>query len=106
MEHLRSILLCRFGLPVTDNGIRFISSEFQEFIPNVYDNVRHVRTAPYHPSSNELAECAVQTFKLNIKKQLTGLLQTKLSRLLFHSRLIPSTTTGVTPAELQDLDHN
>lgn len=60
----------------------------------------YVRIAPYHPSSNGLAEREVQTFKLGIKKQLTGTLQTKLSYFLFHYRLTPSATTGVAPAEL------
>ena len=100
IECLRMIF-ARFGLPevmVTDNGTCFTSSEFQEFAQ--CNNIRHVRIAPYHPSSNGLAERAVQTFKLGIKKQLTGTLQTKLSRFLFHYRLTPNTTTGVAPAEL------
>ena len=59
-----------------------------------------MRTAPYHPSSNGLAECAVQTFKLGLKKQTTGSLQTKLSRFLFHYRLTSNATTGIAPAEL------
>ena len=84
IECLRMIF-ARFGLPevmVTDNEISFTSSEFQEFAQR--NNIRHVHIAPYHPSSNCLAERAVQTFKLGIKKQLTGMVQTKLSRLLFH----------------------
>jgi len=99
IEHLR--LIARFGLPevmVTNNGTRFTSSEFQELAQ--CNNIRHVRTAPYHPSSNGLSKRAVQTFKLGIKKQLTGTLQTKLSRFLFHYRLTPNATTGVAPAEL------
>ena len=100
IEHLRASF-ARFGLPevvVTDNGTCFISSEFQEFTKR--NSIRHVRTAPYHPSSNGLAERAVQTFKLGMKKQSTGSLQTKLSRFLFHYRLTPNTTTGIAPAEL------
>ena len=100
IECLRMIF-ARFGLPevmVTDNGTCFTSSEFQEFAQR--NNIRHVRIAPYHPSSNGLAERAVQTFKLGIRKQLTGTLQTKLSRFLFHYRLTPNATTGVAPAEL------
>ena len=100
IEHLRASF-ARFGLPevvVTDNGTCFTSSEFQEFTQR--NNIRHVRTAPYHPSSNGLAERAVQTFKLGMKKQSTGSLQTKLSRFLFHYRLTPNTTTGIAPAEL------
>ena len=47
-----------------------------------------------------LAERAVQTFKLGMKKQTNGTIQTKLSRFLFHCRLTPNATTGVAPAEL------
>ena len=43
---------------------------------------------------------AVQTFKLGMKKQTSGSLQTKLSRFLFHYRLTPNATTGLAPAEL------
>ena len=99
-EHLRS-MFARFGLPkvmVTDNGSCFTSSDFAEFARR--NQIRHLRTAPYHPSSNGLAERAVQTFKLGMKKQTNGTLQTKLSRFLFHYRLTPNATTGVAPAEL------
>ena len=46
-----------------------------------------------------LSERAVQTFKLGIRKQLTGTLQTKQSHFLFHHRLA-SNITCVAPAEL------
>ena len=100
VEHLRT-MFARFGLPkviVTDNGSCFTSSEFTEFLRQ--NHIRHFKTAPYHPSSNGLAERAVQTFKIGMKKQLTGTIQTKLSRFLFHYRLSTHATTGVAPAEL------
>ena len=74
IECLRMIF-SRFGLPemmVTDNGTYFTSSEFQEFAQ--HNSIRHIHIAPYHPSSNGLAERAVQTFKLGIRKQLNGTL--------------------------------
>lgn len=100
VEHLRA-MFARFGLPkvmVTDNGTCFTSSEFAEFTRR--NHIRHFKTAPYHPSSNGLAERAVQTFKKGMKKQITGTIQTQLSRFLFHYRLTPHTTTSVAPAEL------
>ena len=100
IEHLHS-MFSRFGLPqvmVTDNGTCFTSYDFMEFAR--HHHICHLTTAPYHPSSNGLAERAVQTFKLGMKKQANGTLQTKMSRFLFHYRLTPNATTGVPPAEL------
>ena len=100
IEHLHS-MFSRFGLPqvmVTDNGTCFTSYEFKEFAR--LNHICHLTTAPYHPSSNGLAERAVQTFKLGMKKQTNGTIQTKLSRFLFHYRLAPNATTGVPLAEL------
>ena len=57
-------------------------------------------SAPYHPSSNGLAERAVQTFKQGMKKFTDGDLRDRLSRFLTHYRTTPHTTTGVCPAEL------
>ena len=56
--------------------------------------------APYHPSSNGLAERAVKTVKEGIKKMAEGSLLDKLSRFLFHYRVTPQSTTGKAPAEL------
>ena len=58
-----------------------------------------MKSAPY-PSTNELVERAVQTFKNSMKKQ-TGTLQTRLSHFLFKYRTTPHTTTGISPAELR-----
>ena len=56
--------------------------------------------APYHPSSNGLAERAVKTIKEGIWKMSEGSLLDKVSRFLFHYRLTPQSTTGKAPAEL------
>ena len=57
------------GLPfiiVTDNGPSFTSNEFKLF--NEKNGIKHIFTAPYHPSSNGMSEHSVQTFKNAIKK--------------------------------------
>ena len=100
IEHLRS-LFSTHGLPemlVTDNGTVFTSAEFTDFIQR--NGIRHVTSAPYHPSTNGLAERAVQTFKEHIKRSTQGSLQSRISRFLPTYRNTPHSTTGVSPAEL------
>ena len=79
---------------VSDNGPSFVSKEFEEFIKR--NGIRHVKSAPYHPSTNGLVERAVQTFKRAMKKQ-SGTLETRLSRFLFKYRTTPHTTTDYHP---------
>ncbi len=89
------------GLPeilVTDNGSVFTSAEFQTFLQK--NGIKHVKSAPYHPATNGLAERAVQTFKSAMKKSVAGSLETKVARFLFQYRLTPHSTTGIPPAEL------
>ena len=57
-------MFARWGLPhqlVTDNGPQFTSIEFENFIKS--NGVVHIRSAPYHPATNGLAERFVQSFK-------------------------------------------
>ena len=74
-----------FGIPeilVTDNGSNFISSNFtsSEFAAFLKSNgIRHIKTAPYHPSSNGLAERAVHTFKSAIKKLTSGTIECRVA---------------------------
>ena len=89
------------GIPeiiVSDNGSAFTSSEFEMFTKQ--NGIRHLKTAPHHPSTNGLAERAVQVFKRGMKKSGPGELKTKLARFLLHYRTTPHATTGTTPAEL------
>ena len=100
LEKLRA-LFATHGLPeviVSDNGTAFTSTEFQEFVRR--NGIRHIRTAPYHPSSNGQVERAVQTFKDSMKRTSTESLETRVSRFLFHYHITPHSTTGITPAQL------
>jgi len=91
----------RFGLPetiVTDNGTCFVSAEFEQFLQQ--NGIRHLTSAPYHPSSNGLAERTVQIVKKGLKKVTNGSISDRLARVLLTYRLTPQGTTGISPAEL------
>ena len=69
IEQLR-IIFATHGLPrkvVTDNGPTFTSEQFRSFMS--LNGIIYVTTAPYHPSSNGLAEHAVLTVKLGLKRR-------------------------------------
>ena len=100
IEQHRSIFATH-GLPeilVTDNGSNFTSTEFQEFTQR--NGIKHVKTSPYHPSSNGLAERSVQTLKEALKKCASDDIERNISRFLFQNRITPHSTTGIAPAEL------
>ena len=89
------------GLPeqlVSDNGPAFASTEFDNFM--LQNGIKHKRSAPFHPATNGLAERAVQSFKLGVKKMSTGTIDEKIARFLLAYRRTPHTTTGRPPAEL------
>lgn len=89
------------GIPeimVSDNGSCFTSEQFQGFAEK--NGIRHITSAPYHPSSNGLAERAVQTFKSLMKKMTGDSVETRMARALFSYRITPQSTTGKSPAEL------
>lgn len=90
----------RFGIPqcvVSDNRPQFSSGAMAKFLQE--NCIRHLRTAPYHPQSNGLAERAVRTIKEGLKKNKRGTLQEKLSRFLFRYRSTPL-ESGKSPAQL------
>lgn len=96
-----------FGLPsevCSDNGPPFNSSLFIEACQQ--NNIKVLKSPPYHPQSNGLAERGVQTIKTVLKKYLLDEkfkpipIQRKLNRILFNYRNTPSTSTGRTPSSL------
>ncbi|GFR69981.1 polyprotein [Elysia marginata] len=96
-------IFARFGIPeqvVSDNSPQFTSEEFKTFMYT--NNIRHVRSAPYHPATNGIAERMVQSFKNAMKaaKHDKGTIHLKLARFLLAYRNAPHSTTGETPATL------
>ena len=88
------------GLPdivVSDSGSNFVSSEFKSFLQK--NGIKHITSAPYHPSTNGLVERAVQTFKQGMKKHGDGSVDTKLARFLLSYQITPQSTTGESPAQ-------
>lgn len=70
------------GIPemmVSDNAQCFVSEAGKEFMSR--NGIKHVTSALYHPSSNGLAERAMQTFKELIKKVLGILLKPRCTEL-------------------------
>lgn len=98
-----------FGLPdklVSDNGPPFNSVEFLSFCQT--NGITSIKSPPYHPQSNGLAERSIQTVKkglemaffLERRKVITKeLLLSRLFSFLFTYRVTPSSTTGLSPAQ-------
>ena len=62
-------MFARIGLPelvVSDNGQCFVSEEFKLFLAK--NGIKQITSVPYHPSSNGLAERALQIIKKGLKK--------------------------------------
>ena len=96
-------LFASFGLPeqlVSDNGPQFVSEEFQSFLKA--NRVKHLRSAPYHPSSNGLAERFVRTFKQALKasESSSQTYNQRLMSFLLSYRTTPHSTTGMSPSQL------
>lgn len=96
-------LFASYGLPeqiVSDNGPQFTSSDFADFMK--LNGVKHVRSAPYHPSSNGAIERLVQTFKQAMKagKDDGRSISHRLNNFLLSYRTLPHATTNRTPASL------
>jgi len=67
------------------------------------NGIKHIKVAPYHPSSNGEAGQFVQTFKQAMRAAKNdGVLQYKLAQFLLSYRSTPHSTAGVSPAELSE----
>ncbi|XP_056138804.1 uncharacterized protein K02A2.6-like [Lampris incognitus] len=95
-------LFSRHGLPhilISDNGPQFCSEEFATFLKA--NGVKHLRSAPYHPATNGLAERFVQTFKHALKSSRGAApVQQRLDTFLLTYRNTPHATTKEPPSML------
>jgi transposase InsO family protein len=85
-------LFSSHGIPnylVSDNTAQFTGAKFQTFLKK--NGIKHILSAPYHPSSNGEAERAVRTFKTAMKtmKEEKGTLSEKIARFLLKHRTTP-----------------
>jgi len=79
---------------------QFISEEFVNFTK--LNGIKHIKSAPYHPSTNGAAERLVQTFKKSMKAgEHDGHTHAqRLASFLLSYRSTPHSTTHETPSEL------
>ena len=64
------------------------------------ENIHHIISTPYHPSTNSLVERGVQMLKRGLKRTAGSTVQEKLSRFLSNYRISPHSTTAVARCEL------
>ena len=95
-------MFSRFGCPmqlVSDNGPQLVSELMTVFLQA--NGVQHIKSAPFHPSTNGLAERFVQTLKHALKtSQGQGSFHQRLHRFLLNYRNTPHATTKASPASL------
>ena len=96
-------IFARFGFPqqiVSDNGAKFTSSEFNSFV--ISNGIKNIQSAPFHPTTNGLAERFVQSFKaaMNSAKASKNTVDKHLASFLIAYRNSSHGTTASSPAML------
>ena len=96
-------IFVKYGIPeqlVSDSGPQFIADEFDQFMRG--NGIQHVRSAPYYPASNGLAERFVRTFKEAMKaaKQDGFSLPQWFENFLLTYHTTPNATTSQSPCTL------
>ena len=79
--------LCSLLQIFMTDGSQFTSNEFQAFMKS--NGIKHIYSSPYHPSTNDLAEQAVQSFKERMKCIRNGSIGEQLVQFLLCYRLTP-----------------
>jgi len=84
---------------VSENGSQFVSQEYESFLKT--NGIQHLKSTPYHPATNGLAQMMVQTFKNAMKTtQNSSSLQKNLDYLFMAYRNSSHATTHRSPAQL------
>ena len=83
---------------MSDNGPQFVSAEFTQFLKS--NGVKHIKSAPYHPSTNGIAERFVQSFKRAMLTNESLPLEQRLASFLLQYRTTVHATTNATPCML------
>ncbi|XP_037930616.1 uncharacterized protein K02A2.6-like [Teleopsis dalmanni] len=97
IELMREIFATH-GIPdtiVSDNGRTFVSEEFEKYLK--LSGIKHIRTAPYHPSSNEQAESNILSRHIDQLHKRVSETPTSLK-----SNITPVAVTSVAQSEEQD----
>ncbi|XP_063363538.1 uncharacterized protein LOC134652296 [Cydia amplana] len=101
VQRLKNIF-ATFGTPryiVSDNGPQFTSEDFNHFCQ--VSGITHIKTTPYHPKTNGLAERAVRTFKERMLASDRSLdLHERLNSFLRGYRNTPRRSTDRSPYEM------
>ena len=85
---------------VSDNGPQFIFEKFSHFTKG--NGIKHIKCAPYHPSSNVAVERFIPTFKLALKARSDEKIpfDLKSASFLLTYLFTAHSTTGQSPASL------
>ena len=85
---------------VSDNGSQFTSEEFADFMKG--NQIKHMTSTPYYPSTNGLAERFIQTFKraLQASERSGRPFHHRLANFLLSYRTTLHRTTNRTPSSL------
>uniref|UniRef100_A0A1X7VSL3 Integrase catalytic domain-containing protein n=1 Tax=Amphimedon queenslandica TaxID=400682 RepID=A0A1X7VSL3_AMPQE len=94
------IIFATLGLShtlVSDNYPTFTSEKFKKFCKE--NGIKHNASAPYHPQTNGLAQCAIQTFKCSTMIIQGSSIQNCIQKFLFRYCITPHPVTNISPFE-------
>ena len=84
---------------VSDDGPQFISEQFTQFLQQ--NGIKHIKSSPYHPSTNGQTEWFIQTLKKALKAgKDEGSLKQRLAKFLLSYQTTPHATTKEAPCVL------